>query len=51
MTEFDDIADFDANDISSILEEIDSVNLALDSLDGKFACPALPRPCPVFALT
>ncbi|KAF9191128.1 hypothetical protein BGZ51_007709 [Haplosporangium sp. Z 767] len=40
MTEFDDIADFDANDISSILEEIDSVNLALDSLDGKFACRA-----------
>ncbi|KAF9920494.1 hypothetical protein FBU30_009684 [Linnemannia zychae] len=32
--EFDD-ADFDIKDISSILRDIDSVNLALDSLDGR----------------
>ncbi|KAF9547805.1 hypothetical protein EC957_007751 [Mortierella hygrophila] len=30
-----DNADFDINDISSMLKDIDSVNLALDSLDGR----------------
>ncbi|KAG0254627.1 hypothetical protein BG011_005625 [Mortierella polycephala] len=55
MTKFDDTADFDARDISNILEEIDSVNLALDSLDGKFYlfCPVLAPslPCRADKLT
>ncbi|KAF9954527.1 hypothetical protein BGZ72_004500 [Mortierella alpina] len=32
--DFDD-ADFDVKDISSILKDIDSANLALDALDGR----------------
>ncbi|KAF9286242.1 hypothetical protein BGZ68_003081 [Mortierella alpina] len=33
--DFEDAADFDVNDISNILKDIDSANLALDALDGR----------------
>ncbi|KAF9102555.1 hypothetical protein BGX27_010960 [Mortierella sp. AM989] len=34
-SDFEDTADFDTNDISKILKEIDSANLALDSIDVR----------------
>ncbi|KAF9083291.1 hypothetical protein BGX23_011620 [Mortierella sp. AD031] len=34
-SDFEDAAEFDIKDISNILKDIDSVNLALDSLDGR----------------
>ncbi|KAG9321738.1 hypothetical protein KVV02_005084 [Mortierella alpina] len=33
--DFEDAADFDVKDISNILKDIDSANLALDALDGR----------------
>ncbi|KAF9575932.1 hypothetical protein EC968_000893 [Mortierella alpina] len=33
--DFEDAADFDVNDISNILKDIDSANLALDALDDR----------------
>ncbi|KAF9353664.1 hypothetical protein BGX26_008573 [Mortierella sp. AD094] len=34
-SDFEDSADFDVKDISSILKDIDSANLALDSIDVR----------------
>ncbi|KAG0228657.1 hypothetical protein BGX31_006487 [Mortierella sp. GBA43] len=34
-SDFEDAADFDINDMSSILKDIDNTNLALDALDGR----------------
>ncbi|CAO3563916.1 unnamed protein product [Mortierella alpina] len=33
--DFEDAADFDINNISTILKDIDSANLALDALNGR----------------
>lgn len=36
-SDFEDAADFDINDISSIMKDIDNANLALDVMDGRLA--------------
>ncbi|KAG0207446.1 hypothetical protein BGX28_001327 [Mortierella sp. GBA30] len=34
-SDFEDLANFDVKDISNLLKDIDSANLALDTLDGR----------------
>ncbi|KAF8933883.1 hypothetical protein BGZ58_006071 [Dissophora ornata] len=34
-SDFEDVADFDVNDISNIMKDIDSANLALDAMEGR----------------